>query len=63
MSLALAGRVFTTEPPGKPIDFFFFKKIDHLLKWALWKVTAIEALRATNTGTKTLQGEEGHPED
>ena len=61
MSLASASGVFTTEPPGKPIDYFL-KKTDYLLKGALLKATAIGALRGTIIGTKTLQDEDGCPE-
>ena len=61
MSFASASGFFTTEPPGKPIDYFL-KKTDHLLKGALLKATAIRVLRGTNTGAKTLQDEDGCPE-
>ena len=61
MPLASASRFFTTEPPGKPTDYFL-KKTDHLLKDALLNATAIRALKGTNIGAKTLQDEEGCPE-
>ena len=43
VSPALAGGFFTTEPPGKPFNFYFILEYSWLVRWALESITINKA--------------------